>query len=172
MTRKQRRLSLIGAALGVLALAVALVLGALKESIVFFNSPTDVVEKHIKPGTRIRIGGLVKEGSVSRRDSLAVRCEVTDGKRTVPVAYHGLLPDLFREGQGVVAEGVLDPAGTFRADSVLAKHDETYMPKDVADALKKARSLKGRLRKETRRRATGQGAMMHPALARGVIEGA
>ncbi len=99
MTRKQRRLSLIGAALGVLALAVALVLGALKESIVFFNSPTDVVEKHIKPGTRIRIGGLVKEGSVSRGDSLAVRFEVTDGKRTVPVAYHGLLPDLFREGQ-------------------------------------------------------------------------
>jgi cytochrome c-type biogenesis protein CcmE len=137
MTRKQRRLSLIGAALGVLALAVALVLGALKESIVFFNSPPDVVEKHIKPGMRIRLGGLVKEGSVWRGDSLAVRFEVTDGKRTIPVAYQGLLPDLFREGQGVVAEGALDPAGTFRADSVLAKHDETYMPKDVADALKK-----------------------------------
>ena len=137
MTRKQRRLSLIGTALGVLALAVALVLGALKESIVFFNSPTDVVEKYIKPGTRIRVGGLVKEGSVWRGDSLAVRFEVTDGKRTIPVAYQGLLPDLFREGQGVVAEGALDPAGTFRADSVLAKHDETYMPKDVADALKK-----------------------------------
>src|SRR6266446_2055924 len=137
MTRKQRRLSLIGAALGVLALAVALVLSALKESIVFFNSPTDVVEKHIKPGTRIRVGGLVKEGSVWRGDGLAVRFEVTDGKRTVPVAYRGLLPDLFREGQGVVAEGALDPAGTLRADSVLAKHDETYMPKEVADALKK-----------------------------------
>jgi cytochrome c-type biogenesis protein CcmE len=137
MTRKQRRLSLIGAALGVIALAVALVLGALKESIVFFNSPTDVVEKHIQPGTRIRVGGLVKQGSVSRGDSLAVRFEVTDGKRTIPVAYQGLLPDLFREGQGVVAEGALDSAGTFRADSVLAKHDETYMPKDVADALKK-----------------------------------
>jgi len=122
MTRKQRRLSLIGAALGVIALAVALVLGALKESIVFFNSPTDVVEKNIKPGTRIRVGGLVKQGSVWRGDSLAVRFEVTD---------------LFREGQGVVAEGALDSAGTFRADSVLAKHDETYMPKDVADALKK-----------------------------------
>ena len=137
MTRKQRRLSLIGAALGVIALAVALVLGALKESIVFFNSPTDVVEKQIKPGTRIRVGGLVKHGSVWRGDSLAVRFEVTDGKRTIPVAYQGLLPDLFREGQGVVAEGTLDSAGTFRADSVLAKHDETYMPKDVADALKK-----------------------------------
>jgi cytochrome c-type biogenesis protein CcmE len=79
----------------------------------------------------------VKEGSVSRREGLAVRFEVTDGRRTVPVAYQGLLPDLFREGQGVVAEGALDSAGTFRADSVLAKHDETYMPKDVADALKK-----------------------------------
>jgi cytochrome c-type biogenesis protein CcmE len=137
MTRKQRRLSLIGAALGVIALAVALVLGVLKESIVFFNSPTDVVEKRIKPGTRIRVGGLVKQGSVWRGDSLAVRFEVTDGKRTIPVAYQGLLPDLFREGQGVVAEGTLDSAGTFRADSVLAKHDETYMPKEVADALKK-----------------------------------
>src|SRR6516165_6520480 len=94
MTRKQRRLSLIGAALGVIALAVALVLGALKESIVFFNSPTDVVEKQIKPGTRIRVGGLVKQGSVWRGESLAVRFEVTDGKRTIPVAYQGLLPDL------------------------------------------------------------------------------
>ena len=137
MTRRQRRFSLIGAALGVLALAVALVLSALKDSIVFFNSPTEVVEKQVKPGMRIRIGGLVKEGSVSRGEGLAVRFEVTDGKRTVPVAYQGLLPDLFREGQGVVAEGALDSAGTFRADSVLAKHDETYMPKDVADALKK-----------------------------------
>ena len=103
MTRKQRRLSLIGAALGVLALAVALVLGALKDSIVFFNSPTEVAENHVKPGTRIRIGGLVKEGSVQRGESLAVRFEVTDGRSTVPVAYQGLLPDLFREGQGVVA---------------------------------------------------------------------
>jgi cytochrome c-type biogenesis protein CcmE len=137
MTRKQRRLALIGSALGVLALAVALVLVALKDSIVFFNSPTDVVEKQIKPGTRIRIGGLVKEGSIQRGESLAVRFDVTDGKSSVPVAYQGLLPDLFREGQGVVAEGALDTAGTFRADSVLAKHDETYMPKEVADALKK-----------------------------------
>jgi cytochrome c-type biogenesis protein CcmE len=137
MTRKQRRLSLLGAALGVLALAVALVLVALKDSIVFFNSPTDVVEKHVKAGQRIRIGGLVKEGSVQRGDSLAVRFEVTDGRSTIPVAYQGLLPDLFREGQGIVAEGALDSSGTLKADSVLAKHDETYMPKEVADALKK-----------------------------------
>ena len=137
MTRKQRRLSLIGVALAVLALAVALVLNALKDSIVFFNSPTELAEKNMKPGTRLRIGGLVKEGSVSRGDGLAVRFSVTDGRHTVPVAYQGLLPDLFREGQGVVAEGALDPSGTFRADSVLAKHDETYMPRDVAEALKK-----------------------------------
>jgi cytochrome c-type biogenesis protein CcmE len=137
MTRKQRRLALIGAALGVLSVAVALVLVALKDSIVFFNSPTDLVENHVKPGTRIRVGGLVKEGSVRRGDNLAVRFEVTDGKSIVPVTYQGLLPDLFREGQGIVAEGTLDPTGTFRADSVLAKHDETYMPKEVADALKK-----------------------------------
>jgi cytochrome c-type biogenesis protein CcmE len=146
MTRKQRRFSLIGAALGILALAVALVLNALKESIVFFNTPTEVVEKQVKPGTRLRIGGLVKEGSVLRGDGLAVRFEVTDGKRTVSVAYHGLLPDLFREGQGVIAEGALDPGGIFRADSVLAKHDETYMPKDVADALKRQGHWKDALR--------------------------
>ena len=137
MTRKQRRLSLIGAALGVLVLAVALVLVALKDSIVFFNSPTDVVEKHVAPGTRIRVGGLVKEGSVSRGDPLSVRFEVTDGNRAIPVTYQGILPDLFREGQGIVAEGSLDNSGVFRADNVLAKHDETYMPKEVADALKK-----------------------------------
>ena len=137
MTRKQRRLALIGAGLGVLGLAVALVLGALKDSIVFFNSPTDVVEKRIKPGMRIRLGGLVKPGSIVRGENLAVRFDVTDGKNTLAVAYRGLLPDLFREGQGVVAEGALEPSGTFKADSVLAKHDETYMPKEVADALKK-----------------------------------
>ena len=87
-------------------------------------------------GARLRLGGLVKEGSVVRGDNLAVRFAVTDGKSTIPVAYQGLLPDLFREGQGVVAEGALDVTGTFKADSVLAKHDEKYMPKEVADALK------------------------------------
>jgi cytochrome c-type biogenesis protein CcmE len=137
MTRKQRRLVLIGASLAVLGLAAALVLSALRESIVFFNSPTDVVEKHVGPGTRIRLGGLVKPGSIERGDNLAVRFEVTDGNRAIKVAYQGILPDLFREGQGVVTEGALDTAGVFKADAVLAKHDETYMPKEVADALKK-----------------------------------
>jgi cytochrome c-type biogenesis protein CcmE len=137
MTRKQRRLTLIGAGLGVLGLAAGLVLVALKDSIVFFNSPTDVVEKHVAPGSRIRLGGLVKEGTLKRGDNLQVSFEVTDGNKSVPVSYTGILPDLFREGQGVVTEGALNAAGTFKADSVLAKHDETYMPKEVADALKK-----------------------------------
>jgi len=137
MTRKQRRLVLIGSSLGVLALAAVLVLSALKDSIVFFNSPTDVVEKHVQPGSRIRLGGLVKEGSVQRGDNLAVRFEVTDGNRAIAVSYQGILPDLFREGQGVIAEGTLEPGGVFKADSVLAKHDEKYMPKEVVDALKK-----------------------------------
>ena len=137
MTRRQRRLVLIGSGLGVLALAAVLVLSALRESIVFFNSPTDVVEKRVAPGTRIRLGGLVKPGTLQRGDNLAVRFEVTDGNRAIAVAYQGILPDLFREGQGVITEGALDLAGLFKADSVLAKHDESYMPKEVADALKK-----------------------------------
>jgi cytochrome c-type biogenesis protein CcmE len=137
MTRKQRRLTLIGGSLGVLALAAVLVLSALKDSIVFFNSPTDVAEKHVQPGSRIRLGGLVKEGTVQRGDNLAVRFEVTDGNRAIAVSYQGILPDLFREGQGVIAEGTLEPGGGFKADSVLAKHDENYMPKEVVDALKK-----------------------------------
>jgi len=137
MTRRQRRLVLIGGSLGVLALAATLVLTALKDSVVFFNSPTDVVEKKVPAGTRIRLGGLVKPGTLERGDNLAVRFEVTDGNRAIAVAYQGILPDLFREGQGVVAEGAIDAGGVFKADAVLAKHDETYMPKEVADALKK-----------------------------------
>jgi len=137
MTRKQRRLALIGSGLAVLGVAAALVLFALKDSIVFFNSPTDVAERHVPPGSRIRLGGLVKQGTLVRGDNLFVRFEVTDGNRTIPVTYTGILPDLFREGQGVVTEGALDSTGVFKADSVLAKHDETYMPKEVADALKK-----------------------------------
>ena len=137
MTRKQRRFAMIAGGVSVLAGAVLLVLFAMKDSIVFFNSPTDVVEKHVAPGARIRLGGLVAPGSVSRGDALAVRFEVTDGNRAIAVTYQGVLPDLFREGQGIVAEGTLDGAGVFKADNVLAKHDETYMPKEVADALKK-----------------------------------
>src|ERR1700739_3769929 len=138
MTRKQRRLAMIAGGLSVLAVAVLLVLFAMKDSIVFFNSPTDVVEKHVAPGSRIRLGGLVRPGSIVRGSDLAVRFDVTDGENTIPVAYQGILPDLFREGQGVVTEGVVQPSGPFKADSVLAKHDENYMPKEVADALKRS----------------------------------
>jgi cytochrome c-type biogenesis protein CcmE len=137
MTRKQRRLVLISASVGVLGLAAGLVLSALKDSIVFFNSPTDLTEKHVAPGTRLRLGGLVVPGSIVKGKDLNVRFQVTDGNRAIAVSYQGILPDLFREGQGVVTEGALDPSGAFKADSVLAKHDERYMPKEVADALKK-----------------------------------
>jgi cytochrome c-type biogenesis protein CcmE len=137
MTRKQRRLTMIGGALVVLGIAAALVLNALRDSIVFFSTPVMVAEHHIKPGQRFRLGGLVEAGSLVRGNDLAVTFKVSDGSATLPVAYKGILPDLFREGQGVVAEGALDGSGVFRADTVLAKHDETYMPKEVADALKK-----------------------------------
>ena len=138
MTRKQRRLILIGSSLGVLAIAATLVLSALKDSIVFFNSPTDIVEKQLSPGTRIHIGGLVKPGSLERGDNLNVRFAVTDGNKDIAVRYQGIVPDLFREGQGVVAEGKIEPGGIFVADTVLAKHDEKYMPREVVDALKKS----------------------------------
>src|SRR3954447_22871161 len=137
MTRRQRRLTMIGGSLAGLALAAALLLNALPASIVFFSTPSMAAEKHIPPGTRFRLGGLVENGSLKRGDNLAVSFTVSDGSTSLPVTYKGILPDLFREGQGVVAEGSLDSSGVFKADTVLAKHDETYMPKDVADALKK-----------------------------------
>jgi cytochrome c-type biogenesis protein CcmE len=130
-------LTIIGGSLAVLAFAAALVLNAMRDSIVFFSTPTMVADKHVLPGQRFRLGGLVQTGTLKRGDNLAVTFEVADGGAKLPVAYKGILPDLFREGQGVVAEGALDATGVFRADTVLAKHDETYMPKDVADALKK-----------------------------------
>jgi len=135
MTRKQRRLTLIGLALAILGLAAALALSALRDNIVFFHSPTEIAAKKVEPGSRIRLGGLVKQGSV-KREGLQARFEVTDGNASLPVLYVGVLPDLFREGQGVVAEGAMEASGTFRADTVLAKHDENYMPREVVDALK------------------------------------
>lgn len=138
MKRKQRRLVLIGGSLCVLAVAVGLMLNAFRGSIVFFNSPTDVLDNHVGPGTRIRLGGLVKDGSLVRSDGLRIRFDVTDGKSQIPVTYKGIVPDLFREGQGVVAEGELNGSGVFVADTILAKHDATYMPKEVVDALKRS----------------------------------
>lgn len=149
MTRKQRRLTMIGGSLAVLAIAAALVLNALRDSIVFFTTPGGIAEKHIAPGQRFRLGGLVQSGSLVRGEHLNVKFEVTDGKETVPVTFKGILPDLFREGQGVISEGALDASGVFRADTVLAKHDETYMPKAVADELKKEGHWKDDYEKKT-----------------------
>ncbi|APF38932.1 CyCJ cytochrome-c biosynthesis protein [Chelatococcus daeguensis] len=117
-------------------MALGLVLFAMRDNIVFFYSPTDLETKTVAPGTRLRLGGLVAEGSVEKGEGQNVTFAVTDMNRSITVRYTGLLPDLFREGQGVVTEGVLESAGLFRADSVLAKHDENYMPREVADSLK------------------------------------
>jgi cytochrome c-type biogenesis protein CcmE len=136
MTRKQKRIAVIATGMGILAVAVGLVLFALEDTIVFFYGPSEVAAKTIGPGQRFRLGGLVAEGSVVRGEGKTVRFVVTDMKTTLPVTYTGILPDLFREGQGVVAEGRLDASGTFEADSVLAKHDENYMPPEVAKVLK------------------------------------
>ena len=137
MTRKQRRLYFV--LLGMLALgaAVALVLTAISDSLVYFYSPTDIVSQRIPEGRRMRIGGLVEVDSV-KKDGKLVSFRITDVTNTVPVAYSGILPDLFREGQGVVVEGRIEKDGLFHASEVLAKHDEKYMPKEVADALKKS----------------------------------
>jgi cytochrome c-type biogenesis protein CcmE len=137
MTRKQRRLTLIGVAGGIFAIALGLVLYAMNDTIVFFNSPADIQAKNVQPGTRFRLGGLVKEGTVRKSDDQQVTFEVMDAQGSIQVSYKGLLPDLFREGQGIVAEGVLENSSMFRADTVLAKHDENYMPREVADTLKR-----------------------------------
>jgi cytochrome c-type biogenesis protein CcmE len=138
VTRKHRRLTLIGIAGLVLVAAAGLVLYALSDRIVFFSSPTDIVEKPIAAGTRIRLGGMVVAGSLMKQDDGHVRFDVSDGRTSIAVSYQGLLPDLFREGQGVVAEGVVNRDFSFNADTILAKHDERYMPPEVVDALKKA----------------------------------
>lgn len=127
---------LIGGSVSVLAIACILVLFALRDTIVFFHTPSDITEKKLKAGQRFRLGGLVADGSVKRGQGTKVEFAVTDTIGTVKVAYEGVLPDLFREGQGVVTEGRLDAAGLFLADTVLAKHDESYMPPEVAKSLK------------------------------------
>jgi cytochrome c-type biogenesis protein CcmE len=136
MTRKQRRLTLIGTGLATIATALGLVSFAMRDTIVFFHTPSEVLAKGVAPGTRFRLGGLVQEASVQRGKDQVIAFRVEDTTGVVSVQYRGLLPDLFREGQGVVAEGMLDPTGVFKADTVLAKHDENYMPREVADALK------------------------------------
>lgn len=134
--RKRKRFMLIGGALVVLAIAVGLMLMAFSQDIRFFRTPADLTEQEITSGARFRLGGLVEEGSVTREGS-ELHFTVTDTIKTVNVVFEGIAPDLFREGQGVVAEGRFGPDGVFCADNVLAKHDENYVPKDLADSLKK-----------------------------------
>ena len=136
MTRKQRRGLLIGGGVAVLAVSLILVLFAMRGAIVYFYTPSDVITKSVEPGQRFRLGGLVAGGSVDRGEGTKVGFSVTDTLQTIQVRYDGVLPDLFREGQGVIAEGKLDGSGVFQADTVLAKHDENYMPPEVAKSLK------------------------------------
>jgi cytochrome c-type biogenesis protein CcmE len=138
VTRKQRRMTFVLAGMTALGLGVALVLMAFQDNLVFFYSPSDVLAKGVAEQRRIRLGGMVEPASVHKEpDGVTTLFRVTDTAHALPVRYRGLLPDLFREGQGVVTEGSFGPDGVFAATSVLAKHDETYMPREVADALKK-----------------------------------
>lgn len=143
MTRKQKRSIVIFGALGTLAVAVALVLTALSEQVTFFRTPSDLVNVMPNESSRVRLGGVVVEGSVDSSSGDGVTFAVEDANAALKVRYAGILPDLFREGQGIVAEGIMGPDGTFSADTVLAKHDETYMPREVADSLKEQGYWKG-----------------------------
>jgi cytochrome c-type biogenesis protein CcmE len=136
--RKQRRLLFAAALVAASVGGAALVIAALKDNVLYFYSPSDVASKSIQPGIAFHLGGLVARGSVRRGPGAEVHFVVTDGRTQLSVTYSGALPDLFREGQGVVAAGALEPGGVFAADEVLAKHDERYMPPEVVDALKRA----------------------------------
>ena len=141
--RKKKRLYAVLAGLTMLGVAAALVLTAFEDNIVFFYSPTDITQKDLRPGQTVRLGGLVEADSVKKADDgVTTEFVITDTNKTISVRYAGLLPDLFREGQGVVTQGTLGSDGLFVASEVLAKHDENYMPKEVADALKKSGNWK------------------------------
>ena len=157
MTRKQRRATFIFVSLGILGLAAGLVLFALSDSVTFFYSPSDVAERGVDAGERIRLGGLVEQGALEKGGDATIRFNVTDFVETIPVTYRGVLPDLFREGQGVVAEGEIQADGVFVADKVLAKHDENYMPPEVAEALKKTGNWQGEGSTKSHAETYGQG---------------
>lgn len=137
MKRKHKRLTFVLIGLSLLGLAAGLTLTAFEDNIVFFHSPTDISDGKVKPDKRFRLGGLVESGSVEKKPGAVTTFRVTDQANSIGVTFTGILPDLFREGQGVVAEGKL-VNGVFQAAEVLAKHDETYLPPEVADALKKS----------------------------------
>jgi cytochrome c-type biogenesis protein CcmE len=136
--KKQRRMAFALAIIVAAAGCAALIVFALQDNVMFFYSPSDLASHSVPPGRSFHIGGLVQKGSVVRGEGLEVRFTVTDGVKSVPVIYRGELPDLFREGQGVVAVGARGSDGVFTATQVLAKHDERYMPREVVDALKRA----------------------------------
>ena len=136
MTRKQKRTAFILSSLAVLGIAAGLILYAIRDTIVFFYTPSEIAEKSVQPGTRLRLGGLVEKGTFVQGENAVYTFAVTDTIKSMKVSYKGQLPDLFREGQGVVTEGVLQGDGTIVADTVLAKHDEKYMPPEVTKALK------------------------------------
>ena len=139
MTPRQTRMAFVGVVIAGVALAVTLAISAIGENMLYFFSPSQIKSGEAPTGRTLRVGGLVVPGSIQREEgSLTIRFDLTDQSETVTVAYTGILPDLFREGQGIVAMGSLDGAGTFQADEVLAKHDENYMPPEVAEALKMA----------------------------------
>jgi cytochrome c-type biogenesis protein CcmE len=140
MTPRRKRLAIILGIVASVGVATALVLNAFQSNLVFFYSPSQVAAKEAPTGRTFRIGGLVQAGSV-QRDGVQVRFQVTDTVKTIPVRYQGILPDLFREGKGVVAQGSLGADGIFVAREVLAKHDENYMPPEAADALKRAAAV-------------------------------
>ena len=153
MKPRQKRLAIILGIVCAVGVATALVLNAFQSNLVFFYSPTQVASKEAPTNRTFRIGGLVKEGSV-KRDGVKVNFQVTDTAQTIPVAYQGILPDLFKEGKGVVAQGQLGPDGVFVAREVLAKHDENYMPPEAAEALKNA----GKVNEKTAASIVGGGA--------------
>ena len=136
MTRKQQRTSMILAALAALGIAAFLMFRVLGDTMVFFYTPSEIAEKTLKPGQRIRLGGMVEKGTWNKGDGIHQDFVLTDTIKTTKVVYNGAVPDLFREGQGAVAEGTMQPDGIFIADSVLAKHDEKYMPKELTSSLK------------------------------------
>ena len=136
--KARRRLTVLAAAAPILALAVGLSLYAMRDAVVFFYGPSEAQAQHVPPGRVVRLGGLVAPGSVVRRTDGVVEFRIADHASGIVSVYHGELPDLFREGQGVVAQGVFDASGRFQASQVLAKHDEKYMPKEVVDSLKKS----------------------------------
>ena len=138
MTPRRQRMIFVAVVLAGVSTAAGLAFLAIGENMLYFFSPSQIHAGEAPAGQTLRVGGLVVEGSVARGDGLAIRFDLTDGAQAVPVAYEGILPDLFREGQGIVAMGQLDADGVFRADEVLAKHDENYMPPEVAEALKLA----------------------------------